>query len=495
MVGRAAAAALIFVCGVASAAHAVPAHDAAASAVPIIALPFVDTVVTDGATIESGEQTWACAPVGATVWYRINAIAVPTVISTEGSTHDTVLTAFASSPIGTVLACSDDAIGRQSRISLQPTTEPVYLQVGGWAGATGTLHLRVERAGRISGTVAAPGGAPVEEICISAVTPSHTARRAQTDAAGAFTISDLMPDTYRLQITECVRRQRFAETWHGGTSSDEATPVVVSADNDSGVEIAAQPVAPGTITGLILEPNGAPVHVCITAYWLPIWYQDEGSVAARVWTDAGGRYELTLEPEAYKLLIDDRCGLDTIDEERGVQSGPPIWPGWWSQDEDYWGRTNIYDATPVRLSSGAAVTADARIAPLRSYPDLSFISVEGVDAAQPGEPQRVRITVENAGTARSAATYLFAEICLEENTFSCHTRNMHLAPMDPSSERVIDIPWDGEIHVGRVRLRAGSWWSSRDPFHENNVVEGSAIFTADTPMTTRVCTPDPCPYI
>jgi len=119
--------------------------------------PLHRSVVTNDATLEAGE-TAACAPIGATVWYAWWADRPGTLeIDTGGSDFATVVSVyvfeyngtFLPSPPGAQLrslAC-DGGAGRQGRVSLQIEPGREYLiQIGGYAGATGTLDVRASCA-------------------------------------------------------------------------------------------------------------------------------------------------------------------------------------------------------------------------------------------------------------------------------------------------------------------------------------------------------------
>ena len=108
---------------------------------------------TEHATLEAGEPS-PCGNIGATVWYQVVPQTKSDItIDTAGSDFDTVLAVYGlpseiyPSPPGTLTAsqCNNDAIGRQSRLTVHTTGAyaPIYVQVGGADGATGALVLNV----------------------------------------------------------------------------------------------------------------------------------------------------------------------------------------------------------------------------------------------------------------------------------------------------------------------------------------------------------------
>lgn len=108
--------------------------------------PLFLTTDTRQATAERGEPT-VCAPIGNTLWYRLTAASSQIVeVNTLGSSFDTVLVAYSGTSLPTLVpaVCNDDAVGLQSRILLSLTAgQTIYLQVGGYYGASGSLHLNV----------------------------------------------------------------------------------------------------------------------------------------------------------------------------------------------------------------------------------------------------------------------------------------------------------------------------------------------------------------
>ncbi len=134
----------------AGAAAAAPAHDSFADARPI-PVPGTDDTSTTGATTEAGEPQPSCAPVGATVWYRVEAERIGTVRAhTFGSKFDTVLAVWRGEDLASLeeVACNDDAtdVGSlQSELRFQAEAGEVYhLQVGGYEGATRRLVLTLD---------------------------------------------------------------------------------------------------------------------------------------------------------------------------------------------------------------------------------------------------------------------------------------------------------------------------------------------------------------
>jgi hypothetical protein len=137
-----------------------PANDNVSSAANVerYAIPYRSTRVTNGATLEPGEPQPSCAPMGATVWYRVISHQTLTLrASTVGSDFDTVIAVYRQdnvvpSPPGGLsqVACNDNASGGTSDVTFTAEGGIVHwVQVGGrvtasGAPATGNLVLGID---------------------------------------------------------------------------------------------------------------------------------------------------------------------------------------------------------------------------------------------------------------------------------------------------------------------------------------------------------------
>ena len=107
---------------------------------------------TVGATTEPGEvATCGTAPIGATVWYRLDMpdVGGVSITTVHASTNfDTVLALYAGTTLADLrqLACNDDIIPsvRSSALQVENLARaPYWLQVGGYNGANGSFQLQV----------------------------------------------------------------------------------------------------------------------------------------------------------------------------------------------------------------------------------------------------------------------------------------------------------------------------------------------------------------
>ena len=133
----------------------VPTNDNCASAVVVASLPFTDTRSNAGATTEASEPA-PCGSISATMWYsytntRPNPVSISASTCTSSPT-DTVIAAYkvtgaACAFAGFVnVACNDDFCGDGFQSSIGFTADPganYKIQVGGFAGSTGSITLNI----------------------------------------------------------------------------------------------------------------------------------------------------------------------------------------------------------------------------------------------------------------------------------------------------------------------------------------------------------------
>ena len=124
-----------------------PANDNLANAIVVRRLPLRGKTSNEGATMEANEPS-PCGLMDSTIWYSFTPRSDMNVIAdTFGSTFDTVLAAYSGNPFpnAEAIACNDDDSGSlQSQISFHATAGVTYyFQVGGFAGSTGTINLRI----------------------------------------------------------------------------------------------------------------------------------------------------------------------------------------------------------------------------------------------------------------------------------------------------------------------------------------------------------------
>lgn len=119
---------------------------------PIRTLPTRLTLDTTAATNQDDEPPSTCTagPIGRTLWFDLELPADTSVrVITAGSTFDTTIAIYTGGAIDALApvlgACNDDADGTtQSGVAFAAAAnQPYRVQIGGYAGAGGTLVLEV----------------------------------------------------------------------------------------------------------------------------------------------------------------------------------------------------------------------------------------------------------------------------------------------------------------------------------------------------------------
>ncbi len=132
-----------------------PANDEFAAATVVNAVPFAAFQSTLGATTNTAtDRSPSCFFPGAadlgrakTVWYQFTPMMARVLeAQTTGSTYDTILAVYTGMPPNlTEVACSEDAIGLQSRVALTATAGTTYhLMISDWQGIGGDLQMSVD---------------------------------------------------------------------------------------------------------------------------------------------------------------------------------------------------------------------------------------------------------------------------------------------------------------------------------------------------------------
>src|SRR4029453_15029281 len=134
---------------------AAPLNDNCANAISVNACPFNDSQDTSAATDETGEPQSTCTIQANSVWYTVPANANTRMFTLETCTSnfDTAIMVWqvdAAQPCNfasfTPVACNDDFCGDglQSQLGFTANPNTVYkIQVGGFAGDTGTFSLNI----------------------------------------------------------------------------------------------------------------------------------------------------------------------------------------------------------------------------------------------------------------------------------------------------------------------------------------------------------------
>lgn len=216
------------------------------------------------------------------------------------------------------------------------------LVVGGALAASPALADETA-AGAITGHVLDAGGQPVENVLATAVAVDvpdageGASWGISTDAAGAYSITDLPVGTYKLEFdASWTSADVVGEWWDDARTEAEASVIVVG--DATVIQADAELAGAGSIAGVVSDAEGAPVAgVDVTARRFDA--EQEGWVwAAVATTDAQGAYVLPRLPD------------DTYQVSFGVGADVDIVPEYWQDATDPW------DATSIELGLGEDLT-------------------------------------------------------------------------------------------------------------------------------------------
>ena len=190
------------------------------------------------------------------------------------------------------------------------TADPVAVTAG---NTTPGVSAQLAVGGSISGTVTGPGNAPLDDICVEAMTPAGVELdTGVTNGAGAYTIDGVMPGSVRVFFSACGGGNFAAEFFNDKHTLAAATPVPAT-DGANTPGINAQLAAGGTISGAVTnEANAGIGDVCVVAY------DPAGETLGYSYDDTApnGTYALTgLAGASYKLHFDADCSAAPVDSE------------------------------------------------------------------------------------------------------------------------------------------------------------------------------------
>ena len=123
-------------------------NDVCTTATTLTSVPSSSAMSTTRAAAEASMPGPTCGnrSTGRSVWYRFTAPTTATVsVNTYGSTYDTILAAYSGSCAAlTPVACNDDSVGAQSRVSFQVTAGTTYyFQVTAYRNDGGPLNFQL----------------------------------------------------------------------------------------------------------------------------------------------------------------------------------------------------------------------------------------------------------------------------------------------------------------------------------------------------------------
>ncbi|HNT73872.1 MAG TPA: carboxypeptidase regulatory-like domain-containing protein [Anaerolineae bacterium] len=236
-------------------------------------------------------------------------------------------------------------------------------------GVDATLHT----GPLITGFVAGP--APLEDVYVKAYrgADSYASANAYTRNDGTYRLGPLDPDAYRIYFEP---DGIHAGEWYSDSESYRGAGVVTLLSDDV-TDVNADLSNGGVISGTVSGTGGAP----LADVWVYVYPVGSDSSVASDRTDAAGYYAT-------------RPGLPT-GEYQIKFSAPPGYTTEWYND-----RGNRSTATPLTVTSGVTVTADAQLAP------YAWGAITGaVTAADTGLPVNVWVYAYNASGANVRSVY------------------------------------------------------------------------------------------
>jgi hypothetical protein len=213
----------------ATAAWAAPANDDFASAAPVSALPFSDTVDLSSATSEPGEPQ-SCFFSSQTVWYAVTPSHDETLVAdTTGSTTLGQVTAYRADGSGfgglSFLGCAN--FGPQRAVFAAQAGKTYYLQASLPFGGAGTLRVNLSAV------------APPANDDFTAASPITTTPFSDTTDLTAATVQAGEP-------TSCQGSPSLASTWYAFTPAQGGS--YVARRSDFGLLAAYTGAAVGSLT-------------------------------------------------------------------------------------------------------------------------------------------------------------------------------------------------------------------------------------------------------
>ncbi len=289
-----------------------PANDRPSGATLVDTLPTTITQNTAGATDDP--LFFDYCGMGASVWFKVKIKTPgPVVVQTRGSSFDTVIAAYTAEggkPTSYPFRCEDDNYRQRGALSFTTysPSQVVFIQVGGFQGATGQLRLTVNRGGTLTGVAKdATTGAPIPGACVRFEGPTsrdyYYDHFAYTSPTGFYSLSGLPAGEYRATTEGCNNDVGI----HG--SAPVATVAEGRTTRSPDIRFAR-----GFVQGRVTdEASGSALpFVCVSLM------STDGSYVTGTQTTSTGFYRLQSAPGAFKVRFED-CG--------GAEHAPEFFPG------------------------------------------------------------------------------------------------------------------------------------------------------------------------
>lgn len=227
----------------------------------------------------------------------------------------------------------------------EASATPIVIKAGRSAGA---INARLASYGSISGTVKSAAGTPVDYARVSVTNlEGDTLASAETNMAGAYTVSGLQAGSYKVQFTpENFGEGEYLESqWYKDEPSAQQATVVTLGASENAANINAVLAPTASVSGVVKSSEGQPlsgVEVLVEGL--------EGGAEYYAYSGEGGAYTVQGIPAgAYRVEF--------------------LGDGLSYANQFYDGKTREDEATSITLSSGqkragidAALQPDAAIA-------------------------------------------------------------------------------------------------------------------------------------
>lgn len=201
----------------------------------------------------------------------------------------------------------------------------------------------VQPGGSIAGTVTMPAGTSPQNVNVEAYSEAWgeaVVASVAPDADGKYTLSGLLPGTYKVKFTFISYPD--SPVWNGDAATRAEAPGIVVTNGDTVTGQDASFVKTGSISGTAKTPEGAAITnrrvILETA---------SGGVVDNVALDAQGRYSFTgLDAGQYKVAL-----------ASSLPGGPSLW---------YANAADEASATVITVARNTAVTGVDFTAPMES---------------------------------------------------------------------------------------------------------------------------------
>jgi hypothetical protein len=160
------------------------------------------------------------------------------------------------------------------------------------------------RTGSITGTVVAPDGAPLEEVCVEAFSDTGSGyAAAQTRSDGSYVLEELAAGDYHVGFNTCGERvPGYAGEFYDDARTLETSEHVTVSQGETVTGISASLEETGSFSGAVVEDGtGDPLEgICVLAF------DDELGSFGEATTDADGGYVVAdLPAGAYTVVFGD----------------------------------------------------------------------------------------------------------------------------------------------------------------------------------------------